>query len=173
MAKFKIEEKLKAVKRYLNGKESQKSVADSIGVALPVFRTWIQQYQFHGEKAFNKGYTSYNLQYKLDVLNYMNEQGTSIRETAAIFNIPAPSTLFQWKRQLETQGIDALKLKKKGRPSMKNKSHNTTENQGVVEGSIEALQAENERLRMENAYLKKLNALVQNKEKSRNKTKPK
>ncbi|USK32354.1 transposase [Bacillus sp. F19] len=33
-----------------------------------------------------------------------------------------------------------------------------------VEGSVEALQAELERLRMENAYLKKLNALVQNKE---------
>lgn len=43
----------------------------------------------------------------------------------------------------------------------------------VVESSIEALQAENERLRMENVYLKKLNALVQNKEKSRNKTKRK
>ena len=42
-----------------------------------------------------------------------------------------------------------------------------------AEGSIEALQAEIERLRMENAYLKKLNALVQNKEKSPNKTKRK
>jgi hypothetical protein len=42
-----------------------------------------------------------------------------------------------------------------------------------VEGSVEALQAELERLRMENAYLKKLNALVQNKEKSPNKTKHK
>ena len=47
------------------------------------------------------------------------------------------------------------------------------QNQHLAEGSIEALQAEIERLRMENAYLKKLNALVQNKEKLQNKTKRK
>ncbi len=41
--------------------------------------------------------------------------------------------------------------------------------QTQTEESVEALQAELERLRMENAYLKKLNALVQNKEKSPNK----
>lgn len=39
--------------------------------------------------------------------------------------------------------------------------------------SIEALQAENERLRMENNYLKKLNALVQKKKTSQTKTKRK
>jgi len=46
-------------------------------------------------------------------------------------------------------------------------------NNTPAEGSVEALQAELERLRMENAYLKKLNALVQNKEKSPNTTKHK
>ncbi|EGG38033.1 hypothetical protein HMPREF9412_5118 [Paenibacillus sp. HGF5] len=45
--------------------------------------------------------------------------------------------------------------------------------QKPVEGSVEALQKEIELLRMENAYLKKLNTLVQNKEKSPNKTKRK
>ncbi len=172
MAKFTIEEKVKAVKRYINGRESQRTIADSLGVAYPVFRTWIQQYQYHGEKAFEKRYTSYTLQYKLDVLTYMNELGTSIRETAAIFNIAAPSTLFQWKRQLETQGIDALQSKKKGRPSMKNKSTQQSK-QVVAEGSKEALETRIKQLEMENAYLKKLNVLVQNKEKSPNKTKRK
>jgi len=61
------------------------------------------------EKAFDKPYTSYNLQFKLDVLNYMNEQGTSIRETAAIFNIQNHSTIVQWKKRFETNGIAALK----------------------------------------------------------------
>ena len=48
---------------------------------------------------------------------------------------------------------------------------NKQSKQVPVEGSPEALQAEISRLRMENEYLKKLNALVQAKEKSPKKTK--
>lgn len=40
-------------------------------------------------------------------------------------------------------------------------------------GSVEALETRIKQFEMENAYLKKLNALVQNKEKSPNKTKHK
>ncbi|KMQ08865.1 hypothetical protein TU68_01170 [Bacillus cereus] len=98
----------------------------------------------------------------------MNEHETSIRETTSLFNIPSYETLRKWKIAYETGELDALKSKKKGLPTMKDKKIKP-----IVEGSIEALQAKNERLRMENAYLKKLNALVQNKEKSRNKTKHK
>lgn len=64
--------------------------------------------------------------------------------------------------------IDALNPKKKGRPSMKEEKKPRP-----VEGSVDAPQAEVERLRMENAYLIKLNTLVQSKEKSRSKTKRK
>jgi transposase len=175
MSKFNVEEKVEAVIRYQRGSEGLKCIAESIGVHHTILVTWIKQYELHGEKAFEKRYTSYTLQYKLDVLNYMSNNGTSIRETAAIFNIPAPSTLVQWKRLLETQGIDALKPKKKGRPSMKKdnqkKSKKQSKKQLPAEGSVEALKAELEQLRMENEYLKKLNALVQNKEKSPKKTK--
>lgn len=90
------------------------TIAENVGVYRSVLQNWIKQYQFNGEKAFEKRYTSYTTQYKLDVLNYMNENGTSIRETAAIFNIPGTSTIAQWKRNLETQGIDGLQPRKRG-----------------------------------------------------------
>ena len=81
----------------------------------------------------------------------MIEHGTSLNETAAIFGIAAPSTLIQWRKQLESNGFDALQSKKKGRPSMK-KETNKQPKQVPVEGSPKALQAEIDRLRMENEY---------------------
>ncbi|OAB33008.1 transposase [Paenibacillus glacialis] len=170
MTRFSTNEKIQAVMRYKKGSDSLKTIAKSIYLHHSVFSNWIRQYEHHGEEAFKKGYTSYSVQIKLDVLNYMNEFGTSARETAAIFNIASHSTILSWQRSLELHGVDALQPKKKGRSSMKKES-NKRKNQMLVEGSVEALHAEVERLQMENAYLKKLNALVQNKEKSPNKTK--
>ncbi|WP_257130703.1 IS3 family transposase, partial [Bacillus pseudomycoides] len=158
-AKFSSKEKIRAIRRYLEGTEGGKTIAKSIDVHPSMLYQWIKQYESLGENAFEKRYTSYSTQYKLDVLNYMNEQGTSIRETAALFNIPSYETLRKWKVAYETGGLDALQSKKKGRPSMEKKKTNTTKDQGIVEGSIEALQAENERLRMENAYFKKVECL--------------
>lgn len=171
MTRFSTDEKLQAVLRYKEGTESLKSIAKSIGLHHSVFSNWTKQYEYHGEEAFKKGYTSYSAQDKLDVLNHMNEFGTSVRETAAIFNIATHSTILSWQKGLELHGMDALKPKKKGRPSMTKNNQDELKNQTLVEGSVEALHLEIERLRMENAYLKKLNALVQNREKSPNRTK--
>ena len=74
------------------------------------------------------------------------------------------------KKQFETQRFDALQSKKKGRPSVKKETKKPSK-QSSVEGSPEALQAEINRLRMENEYLKKLNPFVQNNGKSPRKTK--
>lgn len=170
MAKFSAEEKLQAVAHYLNGNESYRTIGKSIGVNHKAIQKWVKQFGHNGVNSFIKKCTSYTQQFKLDVLNYMTEFGTSTIETAAIFNIPAPSTIIVWKKQLETYGVDALQSKKKRRLSMKKESIKQSK-QAPVEGSTEALQAEIQRLRMENEYLKKLNALVQAKEKSPRKTK--
>lgn len=173
MVKFSPEEKLEVVRRYLDGSDGVKRLARSIKIHPSVIQQWVKQYKAVGEKAFEKRYTSYSLQDKLDGLNYMDKQGTSIRETAAIFNIPSYETVRRLKEAYDLNGVDSLLTKKRGRPAMEIKNIRPKLNHKVVEGSIEALQAENERLLMEIDYLKKLNALIQNKTKLQNKTKQK
>ncbi|MDR6746741.1 transposase [Bacillus pumilus] len=53
-------------------------------------------------------------------------------ETAALFNLPSDTTLWDWQRIMETQGEDAPKSMKKGRPSMKK-----TGKQAPAKGSME------------------------------------
>lgn len=170
MAKFSKEEKIMAVKRYLAGEDSFKGIANSIGADTGDLRTWLKRFEYYGEEAFEKAYTIYSASDKLDVLNYMHEHRTSTRETAAVFNIKDPSTIRRWITLYESGGVDALQTKKKGRPSMKKKE---AKKATPIEGSLEALQAEVEYLRAENAYLKKLKALVQEREVSKRKNKRK
>jgi transposase-like protein len=149
-------------------------IAQDIGVHKSVFSTWVRLYEHHGEKAFIKPYTSYSTQFKLDVLEYMNEMGTSSVETAAIFNLSSPGMIRKWRVQFEQGEIDALESKKKGRPSMKRETKKTElRKPAPTERTVEALQAKIDRLELENAYLKKLNALVQMQEKLQTKSKRK
>ncbi|MFJ5761963.1 helix-turn-helix domain-containing protein [Neobacillus sp. NPDC093182] len=179
MAKFSTEDKFAAVQCYLQGNDSYRTIGASIGAHSSLVKTWVKQYEKNGVEAFQKSYTSLSTEFKLNVLKYMNDYGTSPNETGAIFKIADPSTIRKWRRQLEEHGIDALKSKKKGRPSMKKDTTKTETqkpktNQPIPgQESVEALQSKVERLEMEIAYLKKLNALVQMQEKLQTKSKRK
>jgi transposase len=163
MAKFSLDQKIVAAEEYLHGKGSYRSIGKALGTDHKAIQKWVALYKAHGTEGLILRYTNYSAAFKMDVLNYMNETGASVRETAAVYQISAPSTVLQWKRILEEQGIDALHSKKRGRrPSIKKES----KKKQPEEGSQEALLAEIERLRMENAYLKKLNVLVQEEKKS-------
>jgi transposase-like protein len=179
MAKFNAGDKIAAAQRYLNGNDSYQKIGASIGAHSSLIKTWVKQYEINGVEAFQKSYTSFSTEFKLDVLKYMYDYGTSPNETAAIFKIADPSTIRKWSRQFEKHGIDALKSKKKGRRSMKKETVKTETqkpkaNQPIPsEESVEFLQSKVERLEMEIAYLKKLNALVQMQEKLQTKSKRK
>ena len=174
MSKYILEVKLQAVKRYLTGNESYQTIAESIGVAKSQVITWVKLFEVQGEKGFKKCYTSYSSEFKLDVLNFMNETGTSFLETASTFNISSPSIIYRWDQLLKTKGLDAQKPKKKERPSMKKETKKVEPEKSIpAEDSMEALQAKIKHLEMENAYLKKLNALVQMQEKLQTKSKRK
>lgn len=102
----------------------------------------------------------------MDVLHYMSETGASAIEAAATFNIPSTNTIYKWQNLLKEQGFDALQSKKKGRLTLMKK-----EKQKLLQSKEESLQERIKHLEMENACLKKLNALVQSKEKAKKKTK--
>ncbi|WP_455709814.1 transposase [Lysinibacillus xylanilyticus] len=90
MSKYTAEKKLQAVQRYLNGNESYKDIGQSIGANKKLIIIWVKQYEHNGLDAFIKRCTNYTQQFKLDVLKFMIENGTSLTETAATFNMPPP-----------------------------------------------------------------------------------
>lgn len=109
MGKYTAAEKLQAALRYLEGTESAYAIAKSMGTNSKAILKWLKQYEYQGVQVFMKGrYTNYSAEFKLDVLNYMIENGTALNETAAIFGIAAPSTLSKWRKLYATQGFDAL-----------------------------------------------------------------
>jgi transposase len=119
MTKYATEEKLEAVLAYLEGKASYKTIAEERRMSTAPLKRWVTRYQEHGLEGLVSSYTTYDIPFKMDVLNYMNEFGASINETAARYNLASDATVHNWKREFEAGGIDALKPKKKGRPLMK------------------------------------------------------
>jgi transposase len=161
MAKFTFEDKLWAVKEYKKGMLSYRDIAKKLGTVHKTIQKWVNLYSEHGEDSLRKNYTNYSTAFKMEVLKYMDDNWVSLNETAAKFNIPDPSTINTWRIAVELEGVEALLPKKKGRPPMtKDRKKNDSTNQ-----TNESLIQEIERLRMENAYLKKLNALVREQEK--------
>jgi transposase len=108
MAKLSAENKLAAVQRYVNGKESARAVATAFGISHRYLLSLVKQYEQNAVEAFARRYTNYKKAFKLDVLNYMADHGTSFNETTAFFNLAGASSIQNWKKQLDTQGEDAL-----------------------------------------------------------------
>ena len=82
-------------------------------------------------------------------------------QTAAQFQIPNASTIYQWGKRYLAKGASGLLSKKKGRPSKMPKKPKKKEDLT----KLEKLEAENAQLRMENEFLKKLDTLVQQRKK--------
>jgi len=93
---------------------------------------------------------------------YMDEQQLSSRRVAVLFCIRNPESVRRWKQQYDSGGLEALASRQK-RPLMTSPKMTPTPKSTPEKTSPtrEELLAEVEYLRMENAYLKKLDALIQ------------
>ena len=102
----------------------------------------------------SKGHPNkYSPEFKIKVIETMHNEGLSHREAAKKFEIPAHDSVAKWERIYIEEGKEVLCIERRGRKS-------TGRPPKLGKKVEEDLIAEVQRLRAENAYLKKLNALV-------------
>jgi len=156
--KYNYEEKLAAVLSVVERNESVLSAANRVGTNATHLRRWISRYQEHGSEGLRMKRYTYSGDFKLSVLQYMRENHLSLSETAAKFGIPHESTLSKWERIYYQEGESGLYRNNRGKMKSPSKKPRKPKLPHQVE---EDLIAENQRLRTEVAYLKKLRALVE------------
>lgn len=98
----------------------------------------------------------YSPEFKLKVVRRIQKEGLSDRQAAALFNVRNFNAVRGWMLQYDGVSVNSLSPRTvRKKPVAKNKP------QYSEHRSREELLAEVSQLRMENAYLKKLDALVQ------------
>lgn len=169
MSKYSSEFKLEVVKYYLENNVGYRATADHFGIAYSPVMRWIRKYKENGCKGLMKNLkASYSGEFKQNVIEYMHENHLSCQETAFHFNLAGDYVVSKWERIYYEEGPQGLYIERRGRSkNMSSKPKKKKLNKEVEEDLI----AEVQHLRMENEYLKKLNALVQERIKRENKKK--
>ena len=170
MEKYSSEFKLQVVQYYFNSNYSFYDVARYFKIPQhTTVEDWVKKFQKHGTKGLMKNKSSnYDGNFKIHVIEYMHKNHLSASETCYHFNLGNNSTVCKWEHIYNEEGPQALYEQRRGRKKNMNSKPRKKKSSKEVE---EDLIAENQRLRMENEYLKKLNALVQERIKQENKKK--
>jgi transposase len=125
-------------------------------------RKWVSFYKTYGEIGLLPRINqSYSIDFKLKVLKALKKESLSLMELGLKFNIPDVAVIVKWKKDFANFGLEGLQPKQRGRPiSMSDFKRKKRKSDKPLTREEELLK-ENERLRCENALLKKLDALIQ------------
>ena len=163
MAKYSESFKLRGVREYLDGSLGYVLLARKYGIkSYSQLQNWVSIYRKYGVNGLyaKKNKEVYSVQFKLDVLSFMKRTGASVIETALRFGLTNPPMITAWKKAFFQGGTEALD-RPKGRPSMSDKAKNRKKKASKENRKFtreEELKRENELLRLEVEYLKKLRA---------------
>jgi len=159
--KYTFEQKLEAVLNITEKYMSIKSAAKLLGCGETPLNQWLRLYQEHGVEGLRITHRTYTGDFKLNAVEYMHKNHLSASMAAPALGIPKPDQLLKWERIYYEEGPQALYQERRGKTNaMDSKKRKQPPKQLKTEVQ-EDLIAEVQRLRMENEYLKKLNALVQ------------
>lgn len=165
--KYSDEFKLRIIREYLEGKSGgYRILQKKYGVNRNQIRLWVNLYKAGGIEELTRVCRTYDGEYKIHVVEYMHEHSLSLLQAAAHFGIQSPPTIAKWERIYYEEGKEALFEERRGRMRKMSTKNPPKPKKNVNVNENEDLLKEVQRLRMENAYLKKLIALVQEREKS-------
>ena len=168
MSKYSEEFKLEVIKYCIDERNGVLPTARYFNVDVKQVKVWCRKYKQHGINGLTKNKTKYDGKFKIYVVEYMHSNHLSLTETAIYFNLGNHHTVSKWERIYYEEGPQALYEERRGR--RKNMSSKPRKKK-LPEDTEKDLIAEVQQLRMENEYLKKLNALVQERIKRENKKK--
>lgn len=168
MAKYSKELRLQVVMEIEAG-ESIKGAARKFNINRNVVKEWWMRYSKGSVEQLISTNQKYSSDFKLLAIEYRWENDLSYSQAATDLGIPNQSTLYVWEKRYLEEGASGLQDTRKGRPPKMPKKDKNSENKEELT-RVQQLEAENAQLRMENAYLKKLKALVTEREKSKKKT---
>lgn len=160
MSKYSYEERLEAVLRVVEEGMSYETSAKILGTAKAHVQRWVKRYENYGPEGLLLHNGTYTGEFKQYVIDYMHKEHLSANQTAVLFKMPTEVQVLNWERIYYEEGPEALYIDRRGRKPKMPKGTNPRKEQlkpKVEEDLIKEVQ----RLRMENEYLKKLNALVQ------------
>ena len=160
MSKYSEEFKLTIVKAYLTGKGGEDILAKKYKVPKSCIKQWVAQYRVNGK--FTEPTRHFSGEFKLKVLNYQQEHHLSDLKTAMLFDITNAGTICAWRKKYITGGKEALFPKQGGQSKMPKKSliPNKPREEWTKDEELAYL-------RMENEFLKKYLALVQEDDKKK------
>lgn len=154
--KYSLKFKLKMIKLKKEGKMLEYPTECSRSTFRHKVRLWERIYDLHGEKGLEHKTKSLSINEKETLVKRVLN-GESITEISVLIG-KETSEIIKWCKLYRQYGIDGLKLKKRGRKLIMPKRNKSTENKNskYTDEEIEYILAENE-------YLKKLNALIHEK----------
>ncbi|MEG1313084.1 MAG: helix-turn-helix domain-containing protein [Bacilli bacterium] len=160
--KYSNELKEDAVKDYISGNYSQGEVVKKYELTdKSVLQRWINKYNGHREiRAITKGMSqsmtngkSTSLKERIEIVLYCIAHGSNYQQAAEVYHV-SYQQVYHWVKKYELGGEDLLN-DRRGRK--KEEEELTVEDK--IKNQMKKLEAENERLRAENAFLKKLEEL--------------
>lgn len=167
MNKYSEQQKLDAVETYRSGELGLRKTAELHGVNVASLRIWVAAFDAIGIAGIQrKRRQAYDLKFKLEVLRRIEIDGLSHRQAAALFNIRGFSRIAGWERTYQKDGVAGLMPSQKPfqrGSAADNAPAASSDTEDADAPSRQKLLDELETLRAENAYLKKVRALVQSK----------